>query len=206
MTFAVHSIPGSPYGRSVLAALEEKRAPYRLLPVPSGTLKSEAHLARHPFGRIPVLEDGEFRLYETQAILRYIDRVRPAPTLTPGEPKAAARMDQAMNVNDWYLFQGVANVIVFERVIGPRVLGKTSNEAVVAAAMPKARAAFCELSRLLGDAPWIAGETFSLADLMIAPQLDLFALAPEWAELTASAPNLADYLARPVPPSARPTR
>jgi glutathione S-transferase len=105
-------------------------------------------------------------------------------------------MDQAMNVNDWYLFQGVANVIVFERVVGPRVLGKACDEAAVATAMPRARTAFAELARLLGDAPWFGGEDVSLADLMIAPQFDLFRLAPEWAELTAAAPNVAAYLDR----------
>ena len=196
MTFLIHSVPGSPYGRSALAALEEKGAPYRLAPVVPGTLKGEAHLARHPFGRVPVLEQGEFRLYETQAILRYLDRILPRPALTPPDPRAAARMDLAMNVNDWYLFQGVANVVVFERVIGPRLFNRAPDENALAHAMPKARQVFPELGRLLGADPWFAGETFSLADLLIAPQLDLFALAPEWRELTQDAPNLRDYIER----------
>src|SRR5580692_6009962 len=94
---AVHSIPGSPYGRAVLLALEEKRAAYRLVPVVPKTLRSPELLARHPFGRVPVLEHGDFRLFETQAIVRYLDRVLPGPALTPPEPRSAARMDQLMN-------------------------------------------------------------------------------------------------------------
>ena len=39
--FIVYSIPGSPFGRAVLAALEEKGAPYRLAPVAPGTFRSE---------------------------------------------------------------------------------------------------------------------------------------------------------------------
>src|SRR5215510_8831105 len=97
--FIVHSIPGSPYGRSVLATLAEKGASHRLVPVVPGTLKIEPHTLRHPFGRVPVLEHDGFMLYETQAIVRYLDRVLPAPPLTPADPKAAARMDQAMNVS-----------------------------------------------------------------------------------------------------------
>jgi glutathione S-transferase len=89
--FTVHSVPGSPFGRSVLAALEEKGASYRLAPVAPGTLQSPGHLARHPFGRVPVLEHDGFSLYETQAILRYLDRVLPAPALTPADPKRAAQ-------------------------------------------------------------------------------------------------------------------
>src|SRR6202790_3397164 len=157
--FTVYSIPGSPFGRAVLAPLEEKAATYRLSPVAPGTFRSPQHLARHPFGRVPVLEHNGFSLYETQAILRYLDRVLPAPALTPADPRRAARMDQAMNVNDWYLFQGVGNVIGFHRVIGPRLMGLKPDEAAIEAAMPKARAVFEELARLLGEQPWFAGET-----------------------------------------------
>jgi len=155
--FIVHSVPGSPFGRSVLAMLEEKGAPYRLAPVAPGTSRSPAHLARHPFGRVPVLEHNGFSLYETQAILRYLDRVLPAPALTPADPKRAARMDQVMNINDWYLFHGVGNVIIFHRVIGPRLMGLASDEAAIAAAMPKARTVFGELARLLDQQPYFAG-------------------------------------------------
>jgi len=121
--FTVYSVPGSPFGRSVMAALEEKGASWRLSPVAPGTMRSPGHLARHPFGRVPVLEHDGFSLYETQAILRYLDRILPAPALSPSDPKRLARMDQVMNINDWYLFHGVGNVIVFHRVIGPRVMG-----------------------------------------------------------------------------------
>ena len=121
----IHSIPGSPFGRAALVALEEKGARYRLAPVVPGTLRGPEHLARHPFGRVPVLEHGDFRLYEAQAILRYVDRALPGPALTPAQPRAAGRMDQLMNINDWYLFQGVANVIAFQRIVGPRLLGLT---------------------------------------------------------------------------------
>src|ERR1700757_5187061 len=178
--FTVHSHPGSPFGRAVMATLEEKGAPFRL-----GRLafKSPEHLALHPFGRIPIFEHDGFRLYETQAILRYLDRVLPNPPLTPGDPKRAARMDQVMNINDWYLFQGVANVIIFHRVVGPRVMGTTPDEAAIAAAMPKAHAVFDELSRLLGDRLYFAGEAVSLADLLVAPGVEFFEGIPEWSVL-----------------------
>src|SRR6266446_3698539 len=101
--FIVHSIPGSPFGRAVLTTLEEKGARYSFSPLAPGGLRSPEHLARHPFGRVPVLEHDGFLLYETQAILRYLDRVLPNPALTPADPRRAARMDQVMNVNDWYL-------------------------------------------------------------------------------------------------------
>jgi glutathione S-transferase len=194
--FTVHSIPGSPFGRSVLAMLEEKKVPYRLAPVAPGTLKTPEHLALHPFGRVPVLVHNGFRLYETQAILRYLDRVLPQPALTPTDMKRAARMDQAMNVNDWYLFHGVGNVIIFHRVIGPQVLGLTPDEEAIKAAMPKAHAVFDELANLLGEQPYFAGDQLSLADLLLAPAVDFFTMIPEWTVLGAPHANLVAWMQR----------
>jgi glutathione S-transferase len=194
--FIVHSIPGSPFGRSVLATLEEKRTPYRLAPLAPGSLKTPEYLALHPFGRVPVLEHDGFRLYETQAILRYLDRVLPQPALTPSDVQRAARMDQAMNVNDWYLFHDVGNVIIFHRVIGPQLLGLAPDEEAIKAAMPKAHAVYDELAKLLGAQPYFAGEAVSLADLMLAPAVEFFTIIPEWSVLGAPHANLVSWMKR----------
>jgi len=191
----VHSIPGSPYGRAVLVALEEKGIAYRLA-VPPGGLREAQHLARHPFGKIPVLEHGEFSLYETQAILRYIDRILPDPPLTPAGAKDAARMDQVMNICDWYFFHGVGNVIAFERVVGPALRGKAPDEAAIAAAMPAAKLVFGELSRLLEEKPYFGGQKVSLADVMLAPHVDFFTGIGEWHELAGPHGNVQAWMAR----------
>jgi glutathione S-transferase len=194
--FVIHSIPGSPFGRAVFIALEEKGVPYRLAAVAPGSHRAAEHLARHPFGRVPVLEHGDFRVYETQAIIRYLDRVLATPALTPVEPRAAARMDQLMNINDWYLFQGVANVIAFQRIVRPRLTGMPPDEADIAAAMPKARAVFDELASQLGNRRFFVGDALSLADVLLAPQLDFLRATPEWQALTASHRNLVEWLNR----------
>ncbi len=200
--FIVHGIPGSPYGRSVLIALEEKGAHYRFQPVAPATLRTPAHLALHPFGRVPVLEHRQFKLYETAAILRYLERVLPSPLLIPVGSQTAARVDQLMNINDWYLFQGPGNVIAFQRIVGPKLMGLAPDEQAIAATMPKAHAVFEELSQQLGSEDYLAGDEFTLADVMIAPQMDFLSLTPEWQALTAQRPNLRDWLARV---SARPS-
>lgn len=194
--FVIHSVPGSPYGRAVLVTLEEKGAPYRFVPVEPGTTRTPEHLACHPFGRVPYLKHGDFTLYETAAIVRYVDRVLPQPRLTPANPQAAARMDQLMNVNDWYLFQGVSNVIAFQRIIRPRFMGLDADEEAIAAALPKARVVFDELSRLLGDSEFFVGESITLADAFLAPQLDFLAATPEWEPLTARTPNIRQWIDR----------
>ena len=64
-----------------LVALEEKRAPYRVQTLTPGVPRSGRSILRlHPFGRMPAIEHGAFALYETQAILRYIDAVYPRST------------------------------------------------------------------------------------------------------------------------------
>jgi len=194
--FIVHATPGSPYARAAMATLEEKRANWRLAALKPGTSRQPEHLTRHPFGRMPVLDHGDFRLYETQAILRYLDRVLPQPALTPADPKAAARMDQVMNVVDWYLFQGCGNIITFERIVRPKLLGQPTDEAAILEAMPRGHVVFGELSRVLGDADWFGGDSLSLADLMVAPHLDFFAQTPEWQELTAGHGNLTVWQTR----------
>jgi glutathione S-transferase len=103
MTIVAYGIPGSPYLRQPLLACEEKGVPWRLEALAMGEHKQPGYLARQPFGRIPAIEHDGFRLYEAQAILRYIDRAFDGPSLTPSDPKAAARMDQVMNIMDWYV-------------------------------------------------------------------------------------------------------
>ena len=180
--FIVHSIPGSPFGRTTLAMLHEKGASYRFSPVAPGTLRSPEHLARHPFGRVPVLQHGAFMLYETQAILRYIDRAFAGPPLQPADIRLAARMDQIMNIHDWYVFPSIAAGIGFQRCIVP-LMGGTPDEEKIAAALPQARLCVAEIERLMGDGAFLAGDALSLADLIMAPPFGYLVLTPESREL-----------------------
>ncbi len=175
----VYGVPGSPFLRAVQVALEEKGAAYRMQVMGPGETKSDAYLKKHPFGRVPTFEHGDFSLYETQAILRYLDDVFPEPPFEPGDPRATARMNQIIGINDWYFFPKVAAVILFQRIIGPTLFGTATDEATIAAAMPMARVCISELDHLLGSQQFLAGDRLSIADLMLAPQLDFFAETPE---------------------------
>jgi glutathione S-transferase len=190
----VHGVPGSPYVRIALLGLEEKRAAYRLAAMGPGQGRSPEHLARHPFGRIPVMEHDGFMLYESQAILRYVDQVFPGPSLTPTDPRAAARMNQVIGIVDWYLFPTAGRGIAFNRVVAPK-FGLPVNEAAVTEAIPAARTAITALDGILGAQSFVAGESLSLADLMLAPHLDMLADAPEGAALL-NGTQLAAWLAR----------
>ena len=179
----VFGIPGSPFLRSVEIALTEKRIDYQLQSIRPGGHKEPEYLARHPFGRIPAFEHDGFAIYETQAIIRYLDDVFPDPPLTPADPKARARMNQVIGIIEWYFFPKAAAPIGFQRIIGPRLLGIPSDDSIVAEAMPTARLCVTELDRLLGDKRYLTGEQFTSADIMLGAQLDLFSECAEGREL-----------------------
>ena len=192
---AVYGIPGSPFLRSVEIALKEKGVPYQLHAMSPADMKTPDHLERHPFGRIPMFEHGGFRLYESQAIIRYIDDIFPDPRLTPADPKARARMNQVVGIIESYLFPKAAAPIGFQRIIGPRLLGIPSDETIIAEAMPTARLCLSELDRLLGDQPYMTGDQLTIADIMLGAQLDLFSECAEGRELL-SGTRLEPWLAR----------
>jgi glutathione S-transferase len=191
----VYGIPGSPFVRSVQLCLEEKSAPWRMVALSPGAIRGDDHVKRHPFGRVPAIEHGDYHLYETQAILRYLDAAFPEPSLLPDDPRAIGRMNQIIGINDWYFFTKVSAVIVFNRIVGPVLMGKTPDEAAIAAAMPMAQTCIDELHRLLGNQAFLAGERLSLADLMLAPQLDFFQATGEGKSLL-DGTKLGDWLVR----------
>ncbi len=181
----IYGIPGSPFVRAVQIAMQEKGAPWRMAALQPGETKGEAHLKRHPWGRMPAVEHDGFSLYETQAIVRYIDQVFPGAPLQPTDAKAAARMNQVMGINDWYLFPKAVAVIGFQRIVGPALMGLTTDEAAVAAAVPEAERCVTALDGILGQNKFLAGDTFSLAEVMLGPQLDFLGATPEGEALLA---------------------
>jgi glutathione S-transferase len=192
----VYGIPGSPFLRSVEVTLKEKGLDYHLHAMAPGEHKTEEHLARHPFGRIPAFEHDGFAMYETQAIIRYLDDRFPHPPLTPGDAQRRARMNQVIGIIEWYFFPKAAAPIAFNRIIGPRLLGLPGDEAAIAEAMPMARTCFAELDRLLGDKPYLAANSVTIADIMLAAQLDLFGECPEGRALIDGTTNLKPWLER----------
>lgn len=194
----VYGIPGSPFLRSVEIGLREKGLDYQLVAMVPGEHKQPEHLARHPFGRVPAFEHNGFAIYETQAILRYVDDAFPARPLTPANAKERARMNQVIGIIEWYFFPKAAAPIAFNRIIGPRLLGIPGDEAAIAEAMPMGRTCFEVLDGILGDKPYLTGDNVSIADIMLAAQLDLFGECAEGRELIDGSEHLRPWLERMV--------
>jgi glutathione S-transferase len=185
----------SVYVRAVRLALHEKGVAYDQVDVdvftPSGP--PLAHLARHPFGRIPAFEHDGFRLYESSAIERYIDTAFDGPPLQPTELRAQARMNQALSMLDGYCYRTLVWDIFVERVRAP-ARGGTPDEARIAEALPRAETCLRALAEIGGDGPWLAGPMLTLADLHAAPMFVYFRQTPEGAAMIARHPRIAASL------------
>src|SRR5438045_7260716 len=108
----------STYVRTVRLPFEEKPAEYRLEHVHflGGEAQQPSHLRRQPFGKVPAFEHDGLTLYETDAIIRYVDQVFPGRRLQPDDPRRAARMNQLIGMIEAYgLASSVCKVMWLRR-------------------------------------------------------------------------------------------
>jgi glutathione S-transferase len=186
---------GSTYVWSARLALAEKGVTHELVDVPLGAHREMAHLARHPFAKVPAFEHDGFALYETQAILRYVDERFAGAPLQPEDVHEWSRMNQLIGIVDAYLWPAVAGAILVNRILVPR-RGGTPDEAAIAAALPQARLCLTEIDRLMADQPFLAGTHLSLADLMVLPLLYYFGRIGDGRPLMAEQPKLELWVGR----------
>jgi glutathione S-transferase len=165
----IYGNPMSTCTRRVLATLAEKQAAYDMvvLDFAKGEHKTPAHLARQPFGQMPALEDGAFTMFESRAIIRYIDEVVPGQSLTPKDPKVRAHMEQWISV-EMEDFNPGASSIVFQEVFAPMMGGK-ADAGKVEEAKKKLATSLAVLDKHLAKGPHFVGDQFTLADICYMP-------------------------------------
>lgn len=169
----------STYVWTVRLVCEEKGVAYTVEPL---DLKSEAHFALHPFGKMPVLRHGDFLLYETSAICRYIDASFGGVALKPVRIDERARMEQWISALNAYYYDPLIRRFVLPYVFAKRD-GREADRAVIDAALEEARHHLGVLDAALKDRDFLAGDALSLADLFLAPMLFYARLMPEGARL-----------------------
>lgn len=181
----------STYVRTVRMALAEKGQRYEMTEIDifAGQNQSEAHLKRHPWGKVPAFVHDGFQLYETQAILRYVDGAFDGPALQPTDPRGQARMTQLMQVVDSYAYATLIGVLVINRLVQPKLGGETDHQAIEQA-MPEARKVLGALNELVGSDGFAVGGQLSLADLHLFPVLDYVRMTAEGQTLLEDTPAL----------------
>jgi glutathione S-transferase len=180
----LYGAPYSVYVRAARMALAEKRVAYSLVEVdvfaPGGPPAD--HLARQPFGKIPVFEHEGFQIYETAAITRYVDEAFDGPPLQPTGPKERARMSQMLGIMDGHVYPDLVWGLYVPRSEEIRT-GRRLAEAELAQKRARAETCLKALESLAGDGPWLVGSALTLADLHAAPMFALFLRTPEGADL-----------------------
>jgi glutathione S-transferase len=184
----IYGPAGSTYVWSARLALTEKGVTHELVEVPFDGRREAPHLARHPFAKFPAFEHEDFALYETQAIMRYIDERFPGAPLQPEDVHEWSRMNQLIGIVDAYASPSIG-AILYNRMLVPR-LGGTADEAAIVAALPRARLCLGEIDRLMANHPFLTGAHVSLADLLVIPLLYYLGKVPEGRPLLAEHPKL----------------
>ncbi|MFN0116403.1 MAG: glutathione S-transferase family protein [Paracoccaceae bacterium] len=180
----------SVYTRAVRLVLAEKRLRATLVEVdPFAAPLPDGYLDLHPFGRVPVLEHGPFRLYETAAICRYLDEALPGPPLQPEDARDRARMAQVVAIADAYVYRPLVRQVYAHAVFRPAE-GLASDPAVIAEGLAAAPRALAALDRIADEGRVLTGAAPTLADLHLAPMIAAFTHAPEGAGLIARYPAL----------------
>jgi glutathione S-transferase len=185
----------SVYNWIVRLALHEKGVAYEREEVdPFADSVPENYLQRHPFRLVPVLSHGDFDVYETAAIVRYIDAAFIGPSLMPVGAEALARAAQVISIVDSYGYRPMVRQVFAHRVFRP-VIGEVSDEIEIsrgiAASLPVLRA----LNAIASEGHVLDGRGFTIADCHLAPMVAYFVRAPEGATALSAHPALADWWA-----------
>jgi len=189
---------GSPYAWRVMLALELKGIAYesRLHQLSTGELQSAEYLALNPRGRVPTLVDDGFILYESIAILAYLDREFPAPPLFGQTARESGLIWR--HIAEYTAYVDPAT----EALILPLYFGTAREHAAqVKEAAATLRVELGRLEAALTEKTYLAGPGVSAADLVVYPhvksieraaskdaarelQLELLPLAERWPKVS----------------------
>jgi glutathione S-transferase len=161
----LHWHPFSIFPRRVRVAVREKGIACEevLVDLPNGATRATEFKRLNPFGQVPVLEDDGLVVYESLAILEYLEERHPAPALLPPDPASRARVRQLMCASGDYFAVPVKRWL--PRIFAPE---STWDRADQERAVEDMAAHLDVLEGLLADREHLAGP-FSLADVAYVP-------------------------------------
>jgi len=164
----------SVYAWIVRFGLHEKGVGYNWIEVnPFDNHVDRRYLEIHPFCRVPTLVDGDFVLYETGAITRYIDEAFDGPTLQPTDAKERARVNQIISIVDSYTYWPLVRQVFSHGVMGPRV-GRPFDLKEVTNGLAASERTLDALEGLIEGNEFLLGSALTLADIHLAPMLSYF--------------------------------
>ena len=161
---------GSPFAWRVMLTLELKGLAYesKLLEFSKGEHKTPAYMQLNPRGKVPTLRDGEFVVYESLAIMSYLDRKYPTPPLFGATAEDTGLIWQAISECDSYF------ATAGDKVVRPMFFGKGLDKVdEIRQAAAAIRQELKTLDARLANQIWLVGQTITAADIAIFPMIQL---------------------------------
>ena len=178
MTVELHGYQYSVYAWIARLAMHAKGIGYKWVEVnPFARDLSADYLAMHPFGRVPTLVNGDFVLFETGAITRYVDEAFQGPRLQPTGPEDRGRVNQIISVIDSYAYWPLVRQVFSHGVFRPR-LGHPADPIEYQRGLEAAPLVLRTLDQLAGEGTFLVADSLSLADIHLAPMIAYFASDP----------------------------
>jgi glutathione S-transferase len=160
----------SNYYNIVKQALLEKEIPFAEEYVTTGS-KEEAVLADSPLAKVPFIRTPQGGMCETAVILDYLEAQYPAHPLMPSDAFAAAK------VRELITFMNLHLELVARELYGQAFFGGTVSEAVQASVRKRLEKNIVAFKRLAKFTPYVAGDSFTLADCVAFSNLPLVGMA-----------------------------
>ena len=167
MAYELYWISGSPNAWRVMLAMELKGLSYESRRLDPGNRehKTPKVLALNPRGKVPILVDGDVVIYESLAIMAYLERKHPEPALFGMTPQEHGHIWQRT-----FEVMNYARESIEDGVVRPLIRGQadTAGEAIKTASLD-AHVALKGVEGILAEAPYLAGDRLSAADISYMP-------------------------------------
>jgi glutathione S-transferase len=166
---------GSAYCWRVLLALEHKRLDYRshLLKFDQQEHKAPQMLAMNPRGKLPVLRDGDYVVFESLAILYYLDRKYPDPPIFGRSPEEAGAIMRVICEYQAYAEPSLMQIVATLLYGGRTTASVAATSEATAEAMHRVAGEARTIERRLAQGDWVVGENYSALDMVIYPDIRL---------------------------------
>ena len=160
----------SNYYNKVKLVLLEKGVPFTEEVVRTGSTE-EAVLDASPLAKIPFVRVDGQTLCESQVIVDYLEARYPAPALVPADPMAAAKVRELCSFMELYI------ELVGRELYGQAFFGGTASESTQQRVRKQLERNVAALKRLARFSPYVAGDSFTLADVSAFASLPAVAQA-----------------------------
>ena len=170
----VHHHPFSTFSRRVRIALIEKNIPCELIEVDmmARAHRGPAYLALNPYGRVPTLEEDGFILYESTAILEYLEATHPTPPLVPSDARGRALVAMHMKLCDIQMARQTGTII-FPRRFLPK---DRWDEAAMTQAKKEIEKHLEIVEQQLVGKEYLVGNRYSLVEVCYTPFVEFLGL------------------------------